>query len=255
MTHRFKRRILPWMPVDILPLHCCSSQFAATNITLMYTSPVRNVSGLIIILRKPGGFQWSTLAWIFSRLSIASVDGKQHLSEIVFSALVGFPLFDKYPTFWGGGRHTWNAGNLITLKVWFFSKESLNQVQGMCWSSRDGGADCLMTTTPISCAAQHHIGEGRHPSTTHWWLFDPVVCTRGVQWKSDESTKHYLTQILLAINWRYSQARKKILVFIWRFKVASCISETHQVFSKKKLDTFPTDYLFFWSEKISWLYL
>jgi hypothetical protein len=29
-------------------------------------------------------------AWIFPRLSILSVDGKQHLSEVVFSALVGF---------------------------------------------------------------------------------------------------------------------------------------------------------------------
>ena len=28
--------------------------------------------------------------WIFSRLSIASVDDKQHLSEIVLSALVGY---------------------------------------------------------------------------------------------------------------------------------------------------------------------
>ena len=53
-------------------------------------------------LRKPGGFQWSALAWgdlepsyayvKFYRLSIVSIDGKQHLSEIVFSALVGFSL-------------------------------------------------------------------------------------------------------------------------------------------------------------------
>ena len=34
-----------------------------------------------------------THAWIFSRLSIASVDGKQHLSEVVISALVGFSLY------------------------------------------------------------------------------------------------------------------------------------------------------------------
>ena len=30
--------------------------------------------------------------WIFSHLSIALVDCKQHLSEVVFSALVGFAL-------------------------------------------------------------------------------------------------------------------------------------------------------------------
>jgi hypothetical protein len=54
------------------------------------------------VLRKPDGFQWSALVRgdlkfdtnkrIFSRLSVASVDGKQHLSEVVFSALVGFSL-------------------------------------------------------------------------------------------------------------------------------------------------------------------
>ena len=34
----------------------------------------------------------------FFRLSIASVDDKQHLSEVVFSALVGISLLEKYPT-------------------------------------------------------------------------------------------------------------------------------------------------------------
>ena len=34
-------------------------------------------------------------ALIFSCLSIASVDGKQHLSDVVFSALVGFSLSGK----------------------------------------------------------------------------------------------------------------------------------------------------------------
>ena len=35
----------------------------------------------------------------FLCLSIASFDDKQHLSEVVFSALVGFLLLEKYPTF------------------------------------------------------------------------------------------------------------------------------------------------------------
>ena len=39
---------------------------------------------------------------VFSLLSIASVDGNQHLSEVVFSAFVGFSLLENYPTFrWG----------------------------------------------------------------------------------------------------------------------------------------------------------
>ena len=30
---------------------------------------------------------------------MASVDGKQHLSKVNFSALIGFSLLEKYPTF------------------------------------------------------------------------------------------------------------------------------------------------------------
>ena len=55
-----------------------------------------------IFFRKPGEFQWSALAWgdlepayayvNFPRPSVASVDDKQPLSEVVFSALVGFSL-------------------------------------------------------------------------------------------------------------------------------------------------------------------
>ena len=37
-----------------------------------------------------------THAWVFFRLSIASVDGKQHLSVVVFSALVGFSMQGKW---------------------------------------------------------------------------------------------------------------------------------------------------------------
>ena len=33
-----------------------------------------------------------TQVWILSHLSIVPADGKQHLSEVVFSALVGFSL-------------------------------------------------------------------------------------------------------------------------------------------------------------------
>ena len=42
-----------------------------------------------------------TQAWIFSRLSIASVDGKLHLSEVGFSALVWFSLTTRT---WFPGR-------------------------------------------------------------------------------------------------------------------------------------------------------
>ena len=85
-----------------------------------------------------------------------------------------------------------------------------------------------------------HTGEGEQPSSTLWWLFDPVVRTRAVQWKSDESTKHYLTPMLLAINWRCWQAGK-IHACVWRFKIAlvqARFIEIHQVFAKQKVGYF-----------------
>ena len=57
-----------------------------------------------------------------------------------------------------------------------------------------------------------------------------------LQWKSDESTKHYLAQMLLAVNWRYWQAGKSSRM---RMKVQGRLMqahfiEIHQVFAKKK---------------------
>jgi hypothetical protein len=46
------------------------------------------------------------------------------------------------------------------------------------------------------CAVQHILGI---------WLYfrNQIVLSFSSQGKSDESTKHYLRQMLLAINWRY----------------------------------------------------
>ena len=59
------------------------------------------------------------------------------------------------------------------------------------------------------------------------WLVSPR-CTGmtwnpsfSLQWKSDESTKHYLIQILFAVNWHYWQW-EKIQSWEWWFKVTSC---------------------------------
>ena len=42
----------------------------------------------------------------FYRLLIASVDGKQHLSEVVFSTLLEFSLLEKNPTSGRGKKKT-----------------------------------------------------------------------------------------------------------------------------------------------------
>ena len=50
------------------------------------------------VYRKPNGFQWSFACMhdFFSHLSIAPVDGKQHLSEVVFSARLTFIVYHEY---------------------------------------------------------------------------------------------------------------------------------------------------------------
>ena len=58
-----------------------------------------------------------------------------------------------------------------------------------------------------------------------------------------DSNKHYLTQMLLAINWRYWQA-KKIHAGVWRLKVASCKSaslKSAKFSQEKRSDTFITN--------------
>ena len=59
----------------------------------------------------------------------------------------------------------------------------------------------------------------------------PVIPSFSLQWKSDESTKHYLTQMLLAIKWRYWQAVKNSRR---RMKVQGRLIAIHQVFATEK---------------------
>ena len=81
-----------------------------------------------LFFTKPGGFQLSALAWgdlelsyayvIFFRLSIASADDKPHLSEVVFSALVGFALQGKWLNSWSSALDSdffWRKTRLL----WF----------------------------------------------------------------------------------------------------------------------------------------
>ena len=46
------------------------------------------------------------------------------------------------------------------------SKKSESSARNVLEHCRDGGANCLLTTTPVSCAAQHHVGYGGHPCST-----------------------------------------------------------------------------------------
>ena len=65
-----------------------------------------------------------------------------------------------------------------------------------------------------------------------------IVASFSLQWKSDESTKHYITQMLLAINWRYRTGEKK---FTHAYE-GSCkhASLKYTRFSQKKVGYFLT---------------
>ena len=138
-----------------------------------------------------------TQTWIFSCWPIASVDGKLHLNEVVFSdfhckendGTTGTAHLIQ--TFLAISPDIRRGGSLSNHRILVFCQKSLNQV---CCSS----------------------------------------CS--LQWKSDKSTKHYLTQMLLAFNWRYWQAGKKnshMCMMVQGRLMQACLIEIHQVFAKK----------------------
>ena len=109
---------------------------------------------------KPSGLQWSALAWE-----------------------------DVQPSYACGGRKQPNLESQKPQGARQTKEKSESSARNELEHYRDGGANYPLTTTPVSCAAQHHVGDGGH-SCNLWWLFDPVMRTCGVQWKSDESTRH-----------------------------------------------------------------
>jgi hypothetical protein len=85
----------------------------------------------------------------FSCLSIVSVDGKQHLREVVFSALVRFSLLKEYLSFGReqpevAGSHIRGISSLANHRNLVSCQKSLNKVQGMCWS-------IFVMEVPIAC--------------------------------------------------------------------------------------------------------
>ena len=143
-----------------------------------------------------------------SSLSVVSVDGKQHLSEEVFSAFVRFSFWGK----WQNIPRTWLRLLLLSL-----------QKTRLLWFS-------ILLTLPATSGCSSN-------SRGHWKESD--FRQERTLWKSDESTKHCFTQMLLAINSRYWQARK-IHACVWRFKVAPCkrASLKSTTISQKKVGYF-----------------
>ena len=145
----------------------------------------------LFCFQKPGGYQWSALIWSDLEPSEACQERQLMASSI------------------------W-ARQCLVLSSDFHYKEN----------DRTSGAAHLIQTfltklqTPGVCQAPYSPDIRRYCHTI--WMKCPasVVPSLYLQWKSDESTKQYLTQILPVINWRYWKG-EKIHLCILRSKVAS----------------------------------
>ena len=134
--------------------------------------------------------------WIFSHMLIASVDGKQHLSEVVFSALVGFSLMTGI----------WFLGRIRTPRThhhWL-------------WCSRSRG-NCLWSPAcPVRL--QHEVAFALLHSFCHF--------------RCNENLTRVLntTSLKCCLPSRDTiDRRDKIHACVWR-----CFIEIHQVSAKKK---------------------
>ena len=116
-----------------------------------------------------------TLACIFSCLSIVSVDGKKYLSEVVFS---------------------------VQRKMMEWIDYMFVPIHPRLITSDYGVHEVGVTV----CGVQHVLGLRVQPG-------NQIVPSFSLQWKSNKSTKHYLTPMLLAINWHYWQEGKNPHVY------------------------------------------
>jgi len=118
----------------------------------------------------------SAHAWIFSRLSIASVAGKQHLSEVVCSARVDFSLQGKWRNDWSSATASNFARNWATARWKPFGRFTRFSVT-MLWASRRlrSGTTGLKTAAHRWRASHAPVGHQHAemtrslPKWTLWW--------------------------------------------------------------------------------------
>ena len=136
-----------------------------------------------------------THTWILSCLSIASVDGKQHLSEVVLSALVGFSLEGKWRNDWNSALDSdsfdekpdscGSSGSLLSWYQEVLPKQS--ESSALLHSFRNfpynGNLTWALNTTSLKC-----------------WLPSTEAVDRRKNWKSRPES---------ALHWNPSSFRKK----------------------------------------------
>ena len=140
----------------------------------------------LFFLRKPGGFQWSALAWGDLEPSYTCVSFLLPLNNVSW----------LYATFeWGS---VWCSRRIFIVRK---------------MKERFGFRVVLMHT---GHAGLHKQWSRLHEHHNHWRRVlgvrvrpvNQIVPSFSLQWKSDESSKNYFTQMLLAINLRYWESGK-----------------------------------------------
>ena len=117
----------------------------------------------------------------------------------------------------------------------FSPEKSESSARNVLEHCRDGGANCLLTTIPIFCAAQHDVRDGGHLCSTLWWLFDPV-CVLVVY--NDNSTRALSSTSLKccmpsteAID---SGKNSRMPMMVQGYFMQARFIEIHQIFTEKK---------------------
>jgi hypothetical protein len=188
---------------------------ASRNITLYRPTTLKKVFDFF--LRKLGGFQWSEFAWgdleltypcaNFSRVSIVSVDGKQRLSEVCL-VLSSYTTSTHYRVK-QSPKSTTGMSSVAYVMLRGARDRSCGQQQ-LVPPSRQCSSSFLALDSHFFGGNPDPCGS---PGSLFSWhgslqLLGVPKLKRILKGKSDESTKHYLTQILLAINWRYDKPEK-----------------------------------------------
>ena len=90
----------------------------------------------------------------------------------MFSALVGFSSVRKVSSLGAGTAKNRREPYQVSKKPGkpqesgFVPKKSESSARNVLEHCRDGGANCPLTATPVSCAVQHHVGNEGHPCST-----------------------------------------------------------------------------------------
>ena len=171
------------------------------NCSLTVYYHVRKVSDLFcenLVNFKDTCFHDATLnlhthTWIFTSISTESVDGKHHLSEVVFTDLVGFSQSGKWRNDWSSALDSeffWpyllilgEQGAWWTTGVWFFAKQKKDESSALLQSfhhfpHNENPTRALNTTSLKCCLPSTDAIDRREKICVFIWWIIIALCKR-----------------------------------------------------------------------------